>query len=709
MRVITRTVFVGLLLLLGISAPHADDAVTNPVPSWIESVQTYSMLPLTPEEAAEFNVSVNGVWAGFGGGSPILPFPPFISSVGEEFGDDMNAFADACHKAGLKVVCGINGVEGMKGIRAQIPNAEELMCLDADGRPVLWGNPDEECYIMCNNNPKWVEFEIEYGKRGIDAGADFVLVDTPQGPAMAAVLRAAGFCPSCMENFHQFLNAKFTPEQLKEKFGITEFRSDEIISRLRAPKEPQGDEMLFINRAKNNPLFYEFMLCQEKAGFDTRKELIDTLREYAMKQGRQVVFSANAFLMGRGNPFGYWIRATMFADVFDLFAYENSYAFDGSPFQDVPMPRGKWASIHKLAYSVYKRRSPAVVPAGSMGKIFAAIAKGGKPPSMLMGVEAAESYAANGAYIMYYFEAPPGDTSWKEKLWSKSIEVGGFVQDHSDLYDGEARSGSPAAFVFLDNDRGRTIPSVFPSYLGLTQGFIEGNYPFDVIYAGDGQYVKDRFSAKELEGYTALIIPSPIAPTENQKKVIQEFVKAGGAVVVQEPDRLGIEPGSSPMDSPEQTFLEKSFKYGQGSVLQLKGVVTDTWTDDIGSRFFRDYDVENRHEIYALAKMLGILPVSVGEGDGLVCAYPLVQPEKNRVIVHLVNYDLDNENNVLREKADLVVKLPRPAFLTGDIKAILYSIGAEQAEVLPIEATESMLSCNVSKLVLGATIVFSVE
>jgi len=86
-------------------AAEAQQSVKGDLPEWLDEVQTYTMVTVTPEEAKEMNASVNGVWAGFGGNSPILPFPAFVSSVEKEFGTNMKAFVDASHDMGLIVVC----------------------------------------------------------------------------------------------------------------------------------------------------------------------------------------------------------------------------------------------------------------------------------------------------------------------------------------------------------------------------------------------------------------------------------------------------------------------------------------------------------------------------------------------------------------------------------------------------------------------------
>ena len=108
-----------------------------------------------------------------------------------------------------------------------------------------------------------------------------------------------------------------------------------------------------------------------------------------------------------------------------------------------------------------------------------------------------------------------------EKCLSGTAKHAAFVRAHPDLYAGELHSGSSLAILFLLNERGRTVPAVCPSYLGFAQALTEGNYPFDVLFGGDGHYVHDRLSPQDLRPYRTVLVPSPIEPTDNQRRVIR--------------------------------------------------------------------------------------------------------------------------------------------------------------------------------------------
>ena len=87
--------------------------------------------------------------------------------------------------------------------------------------------------LMCTNNPDWVEWEIAYGKRGIDNGADMILVDTPMGASfVSGGFLKGGFCKSCMDRFTKHMTDTFTPDEMLERFGIKALEVPDLIKRL---------------------------------------------------------------------------------------------------------------------------------------------------------------------------------------------------------------------------------------------------------------------------------------------------------------------------------------------------------------------------------------------------------------------------------------------------------------------------------------------
>ena len=672
------------------------------LPSWADRVQTFIMLPTRPARARELHVSVNGAWGGIPGKYAILPHLP---SIQEEYNYDQRAFAAAVHKAGLVVPAAINTIEGLQALREVVPNLDDMACRDAAGEVVSAG---AEMTLMCSINPDWVQHEIDTGKAAIDAGADWILLDTPMGASFISGFLKAGFCDHCMANFAAYLREKHSDADLRQRFGLEGFDRQDVARRLTAMQNvtPMADSV----HTKSTPdalLFQEFARCQEETNFATRKHVMTALHQHAKEQGKRVLFCTNAADLGTQNPGGHWIRGLMFADLVDLFTYELNSDPEGrfgAPLSE--MPRGKWAAFHKLAYAVHHRRSPALIHTQDVDAL-TRDAEQGRSVLTWMATQAIEAYAASGAYVPFHGDDGDFGRLPMEMMWRLVFEHNRFVREHRDLYEGDLVSGSEVAFLFLLNERGRTIPSVFPSYLGLAQGFVEGNYPFDVVFAGDGRYVKDRLDAKQLEPYNTIIVPSPIAPTENQRRAVRRFARAGGVVVCQEPELLGLasEPVGSAGDP--NSVWGPELSYGSGSVRVLAGDVTLTETRDVGTRFFREYTPELRSQVAQVAEGLGLTSLLADHRDGLLSAFPILQPNRERVVVHLVNYDVDFAEDAIRPQENVRLTVPAPSFLGRDLQGVLYSCDGEDAADVAVHRAEGMARCTIPEVGLGAVLVIS--
>ena len=672
------------------------------LPSWADEVQTFIMLPTRPARARELHVSVNGAWGGIPGKYAILPHLP---SIQEEYSHDQGAFASAVHEAGIHVPAAINTIEGLQALREVIPNLDDMACRDAAGDVVSAG---ATMTLMCSINPEWVQWEIDTGKAAIDAGADWILLDTPMGASFISGFLKAGFCDHCMANFAAYLREKHSDTDLQERLGLKGFDRQEVARRLTAMQSvtPMADSA----HVKSTPdalLFQEFARCQEETNFASRKHVLASLHQHAKEQGKRVLFCTNAADLGTQNPGGHWIRGLMFADLVDVFTYElnsDPQGRSGAPLSK--MPRGKWAAFHKLAYAVHHRRSAALIHTQDVDAL-TRDAEQGRSVLTWMATQAIEAYAASGSYVPFHGDDGDFGRLPLKMMWRLVFEHNRFVREHRDLYEGDLVSGSAVAFLFLLNERGRTIPSVFPSYLGLAQGFVEGNYPFDVVFAGDGRYVRDRLDAKQLELYNTIIVPSPIAPTENQRRVVQRFVRAGGVVVCQEPELLGLaaEPVGS-ADDPSSPWGPE-FSYGRGSVRVLAGDIALTDTHDVGTKFFREYTPELRSQVAQVAEDTGLTSLLTDHRDGLLSAFPVLQPGRKRVVVHLVNYDVDYAQDAIRPKEDVRLTVPAPSFLGRDLQGVLYTFDGGDAVEIAVRRSEGMARCTIPEVGLGAVLVIS--
>lgn len=266
------------------------------------------------------------------------------------------------------------------------------------------------------------------------------------------------------------------------------------------------------------------------------------------------------------------MRGIQFVDMLDLLVYENHYSPRGNLDEDIAPPRGKFVAWHRLAHAISGRRSVLIIPISKLGPRLVTYVKElqkgktGRKYETLFALLFAEAYATEGAYAIYYWENLP----W----WDRTFNMAGFIQEHKDLYEGDQKTN--IALCFLYNDKMRSIPGVYPSYLGWAQAMSELHIPFNVVFGGDGHYVQDRLTIDDLKPYSLVIVCSPINPTDNQKNVIREYVEQGGTCMAFEPEQLAI----------STSGLTKDVKMGKGRFLIRTANVTRKSIDDLGTRFF---------------------------------------------------------------------------------------------------------------------------
>lgn len=672
-------------------------------PPWTDEPQTYCMVPVLPETAERLGVTVNGVWGGIGSTHPLLTGEEMVPAVRKRYKDDVAAFVRDSRDAGLIVTGVVNGLEGFPPLFEKWPELESMVCRKADGAPA----ETDEMRLMCTNNPRWLQWEIDFGHRAIDDGADVILVDTPMSSSFIAGFLGGGFCSHCLGRFRTHLFDTYEGSELEARFGIKDHNLEGLAARLRPFQFIGGDERnAFVETSPDAMLYREFIRCQEQASFETRKALVDNLRAYAAEKGRHVAFTTNAADLSTANPRGHWIRGLMFADLFDYFTYEQNLMPDGLPFGDATrLPRGKWAAYHRLAFAIHHRRSPAVLHASQMGGLLMGIMGKKASYNAWTAAQSAEAYAADGASVQFYIEPEPGMDLFIKQCWQGAGDHARFVLDHEDLYSEHGYSGASTAIVFLYNERGRTTPSVFPSYYGLAQAFTEGNYPFDVLFGGDGHYVEDRLTAEMLRRYNLLFVPSPIDPTENQRTLLQEAARRGATVVCMEPERLGLAGETDEGDTPDG--LRQSFPFGEGRVHVLAGTITSTEMVDVATTFFRTYAPEQRATVLRMAEWLGMRAILPRCQDGLVCAFPVQQRTHRRTIIHLVNYDIDYEHDTVRGKESIALRIPIALHLAGGLTVTLLAPDTDAPLELPFTTSDGDLHCTVPQLGAWASVVIA--
>ncbi len=600
--------------------------------NWFNQIQVYDMVALSPDDVQKFHITVNGLWNGFFAANLSSPFAfgRYLESLlsGKTYESD-EEFVKAQHEQGLLVPATILTTQGHRSFQGD--KLEEWACRSIDGKLCYW-DYEASSYWMNALNDDFIDWCIEHGKRAIDAGADLIVLDEIQGSTFIPLyqwasqyidwLDAPGFSNCTIEKFREFLADKYSNDELQQIFGIDNISSYDLKSRI-----AQTMYLTYYERIKADELNREYFEFLEKGNFEAKKRLIEELRKYAGEKGKYVAIGANSYALGTPRGGDYWSKGLLFADLLDFFTFENKYSALAD--EDLPsLPRAKWVAWEKLAYA--STHAPAVILLGADEAAY--IARDNiRSYRNYLSILCAEAYANRGAFVNWFIRV------WgKESDWLGCADIYEFVLQHRQLYEGTI--DSPVAILYL---YGEGMRNKSDSYLGLAQMLAEVNMPYEVIFDGDGYYMEERLVLEQLMRYDMIFIPNVLNITQKQKNIIFQYVEHGGKAVVFDAHALGF------------NVEEGEIEYGNGSFVFMHDIAYD---------YFHNYDDELRKEVENVVKNHVEAPLYVKNADRKVIAYPYLQGNKNRAVIHLVNYDYKKWNDEVVVKKNINISIRKPNF-----------------------------------------------
>jgi len=144
----------------------------------------------------------------------------------------------------------------------------------------------------------------------------------------------------------------------------------------------------------------------------------------------------------------------------------------------------------------------------------------------------AEAFSCGGGLG---FAVPPGYDPGRESLLKASGEYLTFFDEHRRLYEGASHVAQVAVLVshrsmiwcLSRDERGRpNEPIRTATHLwGFSQALIYNNVPFDYV-------LEEDLSAKALSPYSVVILPNAVCLSDAALEAVNQFVRAGGSLVV---------------------------------------------------------------------------------------------------------------------------------------------------------------------------------
>ncbi|HYM10274.1 MAG TPA: beta-galactosidase trimerization domain-containing protein, partial [Bryobacterales bacterium] len=388
-----------------------------------------------------------------------------------------------------------------------------------DGRPIMMtpkedarlkGLHDLNKYWGCPNNPNWQAALKAMVKTAIGLGLD--------GITGFYSYRLNCACPYCQKAFRQYLQARFTPQQIRERFGIDNVES---YSPMEIPPAKTGT-------AQNDALRAEAQIFSQRS----QKGLV------------------NQVLIGYGRQ----LKPDLMVAVWRHF-YAHGYTDEQGFLPSSEYSKGEsciWfcmgggANTSKLAEhnagdstltAKYAGRmmagKPVLINKYDHTRLRLAIAEAAALGGMSVPQLTAFQYPADRALISHYFH----------------------FLDANNRYYYPSQTYSEIALVYSRRAKSLLDTSFEDPMFTIGRHLINNHYLFDVV-------VDDLLTPKELERYKVLILPGTRYFDKGLTDSVEQFVRSGGRVLLTGETARYDESGSK-LQEPSLSFLKSGKDQGK--------------------------------------------------------------------------------------------------------------------------------------------------
>ena len=611
------------------------------IDEWYKQPQVYVMVALPPNQINKYHVTVNGLWNGFIGENLSSPFAlgRLVESIfSQRTYDSDKEFVDSQHDQGMLVPGTILTVQGHQSF--QEDDFKDFACKSVNGELCPW-DVDADSYWMNALHPGFIDWCINHGKKAIDAGADIIVLDEIQGNSLIPLYQwafqytgipAPGFSSVTIEAFRSYLMETYSAQELTEFFNIDNIESAKLKTRI-----AQTMNLTYLDRINTDPLIQDYQFFLEQSNFEAKKRLIESLRNYAENNDKPLVISANSYALGTDQSFGFWAKGLIFADLIDLFTFENTYtAISGQTIPD--FHQTKWLAWHRLAYAATDAPAVSLIDTHTLN----AVNENLFPLfgfSHSLGILCAESFANKGSFVNYHFPLFN-----RERNWNVVEKIHEFVINNPELYDYSSESFGDVSILFLYSNG---MKNHMNTYLGCGQALAESQIPFNILFDGDGAYLNATLSLEDIKNHPMLIIPSLLDITPEQKNVIKTYVSQGGTALIFDAEVMGLDD------------LTGEISYGDGLFYIFE--------EDLAKKYFETYDDSYRKLFADTVKAYSNVSLSVNNNDRKIIATPYYQKESDRIIMHLVNYDHIGFFDFIWPHSNIEIEMTRPSFTVESV------------------------------------------
>jgi len=516
------------------------------------------------------------------------------------------------HNAGLRYTGStLSTFDAYSDIYPDRPDLLEATCIDIDNEKIIfeW----ENLYWQCTNNPVWREFLLETAKRSIDCGADGVCIDEWLGTYSAAQEAGGCFCEYCMQGFREYLKEKYGTEEL-ESFGIEDIDNFDYGNFIRE----QGTDAL-------QPDFLDYQMASIREFWH---ESVSEIRAYAREKGKDV-FSVSANvpdLMASWMPI---------QNELDYLFSEYSY--------DYP-PKGRSIPIFKLTRSLGK---PVLITPQTANPTLLARSD----MTTLMKIYTVEAYSARGFLTVPYdvtAQPPEGWTYYYADMEELSPYYD-FIYNNEQCYENLFSTSKIAVLYSYSSARW----SGTNDFYGISNLLLNSHFQYDVLFAGDDDWIEDNLSLSQLDEYEVVILPKTECLSDQQVSLLLSYAESGGNIFA-----FG-EIGSR---DEEDQQVERALL----SSLLVEG------SHDFGlGKFIYSGDSSTKEEVGGILSGL-IQPCIQTNANENVVMLEYWNNETHSIVIHLINYAYDIETEHLSPQENINLEVVLDPELLGKDLSISY-------------------------------------
>ncbi len=515
---------------------------------------------------------------------------------------------------------------------AEEPRARDWIQRDVSGLPILltYGYQQSFRYRPCFSNPEYLAYLKKIVRFAVEeVKTDFIHFDNfdlnPEPDSCHS--------PSCVNGFRNYLKARYTPEKLRQRFG---FENVDHINPPQWNRDNPPEKMAIIF----DPAIQEWIdfRCQVMA--DALREM----SEYAKSLNPQVAIEINPHGITGGN------RAWMSGiDHSRLLTSTDAYVTEEENFAEYFPGDGRLVSkirSYKLARAydnVLMTQSPSEVATAEKLAFNQTIGTAGSG------------------------EFPSG------RLPSYMVDTIAFYRKHRDLFVGThdlAIVGVLRSYASIAYHNARAQLSA----ILVEQALIQSRIPFHLIFDEP---------LPDLSKLKVLILPDSECLSDDQIAKLRSFVENGGGLIATgmaglydewrrlrvEPGLKGLADGQAPASAYEEDVGELKISpglpvrklVGKGRVVYFPGIPFDGPLPKMEEYFTIDNRFWKRpanwEELISEIRWAANseMPVEIS-GPEFLAANLVGQPDKQREMVHLVNYNASNTPSI--SAIDVVCHLP---------------------------------------------------